>query len=101
MRISDWSSDVCSSDLGVTIGSIHRTQFFSFTPTIEIRDVRIPQPAWAGSGAFAQVRVARVRFNAFGALTGRVSPSAIEIDGLRLALVRDKDRKSTRLNSSH
>src|SRR3546814_4714911 len=48
---------------GVTIGSIHRTQFFSFTPTIEIRDVRIPQPAWAGSGAFAQVRVARVRFN--------------------------------------
>src|SRR3546814_15082559 len=50
--------------VGVTIGSIHRTQFFPFTPTIEIRDVRIPQPPWAGSGQFSQCWFQRGRSHA-------------------------------------
>ncbi|HVJ00350.1 MAG TPA: AsmA-like C-terminal region-containing protein [Sphingomonas sp.] len=79
----------------VTIGSIERTDLFSFTPTVVIRDVRIPQPRWAGIGDFARIRSARVTFGAFGALVGRFSARAIEIDGLRLALVRDaKGRKN-------
>ena len=33
----------------VHIGSITRDSWFSFTPTIALRDVRISQPGWVGA----------------------------------------------------
>lgn len=69
----------------VTIASIERTGIFSWTPTIAIRGVRI-----AGDGAdVAWIHEARVRFPVFPLLIGRFRPSAIDIAGMRLALVRD------------
>ncbi|MGN6375046.1 MAG: AsmA family protein [Sphingomonas sp.] len=73
----------------VTIGALHREGVFSFTPTIVVRDVRVPQPSWAGTGDLARIGRGRFRINAFSALFGHVSPSRVAIDGLRLALVRD------------
>ena len=40
----------------VTIASVERRDLFSFTPTVAIRGVRIPQPAWAGRGDLAPDR---------------------------------------------
>ncbi|TPG41204.1 AsmA family protein [Sphingomonas koreensis] len=77
----------------VTIASVERRDAFSFTPKIAIRGVRVPQPAWAGSGDLAVIDTATVRFNALAALTGHFSPTSIEASGLRIALVRDKDRR--------
>lgn len=77
----------------VTIDSIDRLTAFSFTPTIVIRGVHIPQPRWAGSGDLARITTARVRFGAFGALFDHLSPRSIDINGVRLALVRDADRR--------
>ncbi|WP_448663112.1 AsmA family protein [Sphingomonas sp. CJ20] len=73
----------------VTIGSIARTDAFSFTPTILIRDVRVPQPAWAGTGTLAQVAETRVTFSAWSLLRGAFVPLAIDANGARLTLVRD------------
>ena len=78
----------------VTIGNLERADIFSFTPTIVIHDVRIPQPRWAGIGEFARVDTARVRFGAWGALVGQPALRAVEIDGLRLALVRDEEGRT-------
>ena len=77
----------------VTIASVERRDLFSFTPTVAIRGVRIPQPAWAGEGDLARIDTALVRFSAFAALTGHFSPESIDARGLRIALVRDKDRR--------
>src|SRR3546814_3158512 len=106
MRISDWSSDVCSSDLSVAkaVGS------FSYTV---LEGGRIaPDSAWVS----ANIRTEEVP------ILGRVTCHKVMIPQLRAALTEvvtrglaDKinpgeyagcyyprlDRKSTRLNSSH
>ena len=69
----------------VTIASIARVDALSWTPTVAIRGVRI-----AGQGTdVARIREARVRFPVFPLLIGRFRPSAIDIVGMNLALVRD------------
>jgi uncharacterized protein involved in outer membrane biogenesis len=73
----------------VTIGTLQRKSLFSFTPTIVIRDVRVPQPAWAGRGDLATIKEGEFRFNVFPALLGHFQPRGIRVSGLRLALVRD------------
>lgn len=90
----DWSRRVGRP---VTIGSMRREPAFSFTPTLIIRDVRVPQPAWAGKGDLATISRGAVRFNVFSALFGTFRPRSIAIAGLRLALVRDaKGRENWR-----
>ncbi|MBN2973045.1 AsmA family protein [Roseomonas aeriglobus] len=72
----------------VTIGALERTPAFSFTPTIRIRDVRIPQPAWAGSGDFVRIATLDMQIRSLGLLTGRVDPKNVTASGVRLDLVR-------------
>lgn len=80
-----------------TIATLHRKDMFSFTPTIVVGDVRVPQPAWAGTGDLATLERGEVRFNVFSALFGHFQPKGIVLTGLRLALVRDaKGRENWR-----
>lgn len=75
---------------GVTIGAIERTDVFSLTPRIVVRDLRVPQPAWAGAGDLARVREAELTLATGPLLRGRIAPTAIRLVGARLVLVRDK-----------
>jgi uncharacterized protein involved in outer membrane biogenesis len=77
----------------VTIGRIERLDSFSFTPTIAIHDLSVPQAAWAGKGELARIATARVRFSAWAMLLGRFAPESVEIQGLRLSLARDAQRR--------
>ncbi|MFV0622602.1 AsmA family protein [Sphingomonas sp. ac-8] len=98
----DLVADRLSADLGrpVTIGSLGRAEVFSFTPTILVRDIRIPQAAWAGSGTLASVREARVRLPVLPLLVGRVSPRSIVLDGGRITLVRAADGRESWSNGA-
>ncbi|GAA0330426.1 hypothetical protein GCM10009087_45760 [Sphingomonas oligophenolica] len=78
----------------VTIGAVERVDSFSFTPTVEIHNLRIPQAAWAGTGDLARIERLRVRFSAFQLLFGRFRPGTIDVDGAHLVLVRDADRRN-------
>jgi len=78
----------------VTIGQIERIDSFSFTPTVAIHDLSVPQAAWAGKGELARIAAARVSFSAWALLIGRFTPQAVEIRGLRLSLVRDAQRRA-------
>src|SRR3546814_5339456 len=97
MRISDWSSDVCSSDL---LGSEHEPVFGTTTwptyaspwiPPPKAADVRLaimPGPDWMHDGMLGT--------KWFGDRTWEWDYRAGT-----LRLLPDGDRKSTRLNSSH
>src|SRR3546814_5379574 len=80
MRISDWSSDVCSSDLLVTL---HRETAgrVRASPAGRHRPTRTPLLTGRGAGGINQ--------------TASGAGSALVSSTLR------PDRKSTRLNSSH
>ncbi|MEP7008304.1 MAG: AsmA family protein, partial [Sphingomonas bacterium] len=78
----------------VTIGAVERVDSFSFTPTVEIHALRVPQAEWAGSGDLARIERIRVRFSAFQLLFGRFRPGTIDVDGAHLVLVRDHDRRN-------
>lgn len=73
----------------VSIGSMHRTGFFSYEPTIEFRDIRVPQPAWVGNGNLADIHRACVQINVFALLTGHIRPRAIQVADARISLVRN------------
>src|SRR3546814_10906059 len=100
MRISDWSSDVCSSDLRV---------FTALGQTANPKP-STPVPVWIGSNsAKARQRVADSAdgWNPFAApaavaKTSR-TPALETVDDLAELLddLWRRDRKSTRLNSSH
>src|SRR3546814_8423720 len=116
MRISDWSSDVCSSDLERYLGRAIADPF-----TRVLLDCAGPQPGErvldlaAGTGSVARYvapivgaegRVVAVDVNAAMLAVGRALPGPDgppiewwEGDAVNLEL--PKDRKSTRLNSSH
>src|SRR3546814_7096477 len=103
MRISDWSSDVCSSDLCA----------FSFVIALNYAAMWFPPNRFATLGGWAQT------LGVVGGILGqaplgylveavgwRVAVIGLAAFGLALALatgliLRDRDRKSTRLNSSH
>src|SRR3546814_4641798 len=105
MRISDWSSDVCSSDLRV----------------LRVEDVLAVQQDRAGCDLLRIQRVDTVEHAQQGGLAAargpdqrgdlllrdlevdaleRVEPVVVEIEPAGRQLGR-RDRKSTRLNSSH
>lgn len=74
----------------VSIGSIERREAFSFTPTILIRDLKIRQPRWAGTGDMVQARSVEVRISILSLITGSGGrPDSVLVRGLSLALVRD------------
>src|SRR3546814_1231704 len=103
MRISDWSSDVCSSDLGavaVTAADqedasarlgVGRRQFYNLLASYRER--------LKGASAHGHRNGARRRIDE---RKETVIAQAIEVAGAA-ARMRDvqADRKSTRLNSSH
>src|SRR3546814_2631541 len=92
MRISDWSSDVCSSDLqsripeAVVIGPLPVIFEFRLVARLVVRGVEIMR-----AGRQARLHDRQV-------LIGKG-----EVDDMRRAGLADerRDRKSTRLNSSH
>src|SRR3546814_10075601 len=106
MRISDWSSDVCSSDLGTALvtaigrGAVQAVDFqnaaarhaFDFSAELDkgIADIRSQQAA--------QRRLAGTAQADQGNLAHTVSSP--RQDGV-VEQVDQRDRKSTRLNSSH
>lgn len=73
----------------VTIGSLERAESFSFTPTLIVRDLTVPQADWAGTGALARVESLSIRLNAWALLLGQFRPSAITVQGATIDLVRD------------
>src|SRR3546814_1240736 len=100
MRISDWSSDVCSSDLAVDLDRIELVEPLA----LEQRQRRnvVEGIAEIGEQELPPV-VLRQRGEAFGE-----QPVALAIDRGQVAPRADRieprphaDRKSTRLNSSH
>ena len=75
--------------LPVTIAALERRQAISFTPTLDIGELRIAQPGWAGAGELAIIDTASVTLPVLPLLIGRVDPSTIEIGRGRLVIVRD------------
>src|SRR3546814_985456 len=98
MRISDWSSDVCSSDLG---GDPHALDL----PFARTRHLQ----AAAADGAIFEARQheqpgRRYQLAGFGRNAARGVEPAFETVPQFLPIrvdARTRDRKSTRLNSSH
>src|SRR3546814_3559043 len=108
MRISDWSSDVCSSDLLREDGLAMRTALvdavaaqgahpLTFYPSFVEED----NPASGFVDGVATPRFSHGYFqlrNRFGLLVETHSWKEYPV---RVKITRDTDRKSTRLNSSH
>src|SRR3546814_3371169 len=89
MRISDWSSDVCSSDL-VVQGPVARRMVAACRP----HRLQFVTPMAAVAGAVADHLLA--------AMTAAADLKRAYVnDGGDIALHLALDRKSTRLNSSH
>src|SRR3546814_2414534 len=103
MRISDWSSDVCSSDLEECIFAVIRYVLIVIAELIQARkrrtvDTKADTVAWYGADDLTRI-----------ALIDCIVVSDDLIDALHIAehvdasmnLGRITDRQSTRLNSSH
>lgn len=72
----------------VTIGGARRVDHLSFVPTIELRDVTVGQPAWAGGGTMARIAVARARIPIIPLLWGDLRLRSLEMSGVRAELRR-------------
>ena len=79
----------------VTIGSVDRIDTFGFFPTVRLRDIRIPAPAWAGSTDLARIAEAQIAFDALSLLRGRFAARDVSLTGARLSLVRTKDGRES------
>src|SRR3546814_7384727 len=98
MRISDWSSDVCSSDLRWQLAPICAQE-----PTVAQVSTMVPRPTYAPMLTYDGIRIAFGAMNeplrtAAGGTTR--APCSVNSLALQFANLRG-DRKSTRLNSSH
>src|SRR3546814_7709519 len=109
MRISDWSSDVCSSDLGVAVGVVAVAQRLvadRLGAADALGDV-LPghlEVDAAGVAALGAVHSEEVLHLGQHAVEGPRLVAARRLDGVavhRVAGPYHLDRKSTRLNSSH
>ena len=72
----------------VMIGRIVRTDHGFFDATLAIENVRIGQEAWAGPKPMIEVQRAQVQLPILPLLTWQIRPHALEIDGLRVTLIR-------------
>src|SRR3546814_9263578 len=103
MRISDWSSDVCSSDLvrdahfGLEIGMFGKPAAFEHVAKLLLA----PAPARLGRVAQRVDQLRRLARHALGALAHRRDLAVEHAKGVAPFRLDLADRKSTRLNSSH
>src|SRR3546814_6085606 len=97
MRISDWSSDVCSSDLAVERAGGGRIEGVDR----QRRFARARDAGDAGEGAERELRIDIPEVVGARALDGEVLARALAAAGRERHLAAAGDRKSTRLNSSH
>src|SRR3546814_6871768 len=108
MRISDWSSDVCSSDLIVVTGSrIPRRNIDTGQPTLVLDSSTIEQRGYTNVGdalndlpSFGVPGSSRVGGQAGALGSGQNFVNFFGLGDQRTLTVVT-DRKSTRLNSSH
>src|SRR3546814_8994537 len=117
MRISDWSSDVCSSDLPVVGGAIPEFRFAQFVreggvaPAFLLSDYSVNRRRATLTAAVIdlEARLADAAIQMFDRLIGGMFTRARRgrerryQDSIQSVgqLMRLLDRKSTRLNSSH
>src|SRR3546814_8587022 len=102
MRISDWSSDVCSSDLHALLSDVALgehdasadARWQRFLAAWAYRHSSQVSAQWPG----AIVLEVRASFRLFGPWPRFEARLREELDGLGFT---HRDRKSTRLNSSH
>ncbi|MEH6715588.1 AsmA family protein [Parasphingorhabdus flavimaris] len=83
-----------ASERHVEIGTVSRDSFFSYSPVITVENIRVAQPSWAGKGDFLTLKSISARVSVLGILTGAARPDRVRIDGLDIALVRDKNGRS-------
>src|SRR3546814_1548870 len=107
MRISDWSSDVCSADLLCVVAkhytsmqAMQMSPAINYDPSLFAASIVI-----AVTASFAELKLAfHLRGNAFGvAILSKIGSAVlmgIAITGMHYTGMA-ADRKSTRLNSSH
>ncbi len=87
-----WAEQSLSARFGaqVSIGSMARAPFFSFSPRIIIRDVRIAQPGWAGRGDMVHAGALEVTVPLLPAMLGRgLRPEALRARDVTLTLIRE------------
>src|SRR3546814_6383258 len=129
MRISDWSSDVCSSDLTLIASkraaqqpatnlALHTGSKLTVEEAINALIIRsandvavvVAETLGGTESQFAQMMTKRAHQlgmanttfrNASGLPHKGQKSTARDLATLAMALMRDLDRKSTRLNSSH
>ncbi|USI74746.1 AsmA family protein [Sphingomonas morindae] len=73
----------------VEIGGARRIDWLSLTPSIAFTNVRIGQAEGDGRAPLAVIDHATLRVAALPLLIGQVRPRALELDGVRVHLVRD------------
>src|SRR3546814_6857939 len=112
MRISDWSSDVCSSDLELDLNSVEpslagpkRPQDRVALSGVAASAEKALEDMGSGESTPAEgtdytIDPAHVVIAAITSCTNTSNPSVLVAAGL-LAKKANEDRKSTRLNSSH
>src|SRR3546814_3624094 len=110
MRISDWSSDVCSSDLFSGSHQVAIAKGFAAQKTDELWRVRYlpvdPQDLGRTYDSIVRVNSQSGKGGIAFLLQrdhGIVMPRRMQVEfsAIVQALADDRDRKSTRLNSSH
>src|SRR3546814_7175268 len=101
MRISDWSSDVCSSDLSVNdldFAEVHDCFTIAELLTLEAMGLCKPGEASQLVREGQTERGGRLPINLSGGLKAKGHP--VGATGVSMHVMA-ADRKSTRLNSSH
>src|SRR3546814_10776287 len=110
MRISDWSSDVCSSDLAGLPPTLVSFALGDFAGTVLVVPImlaladkfgpeRRPWPLLMAYGVTLVSPAVVLCLSLLPSLEAPIYPLALAL--LPLFLVAYRDRKSTRLNSSH
>src|SRR3546814_6595278 len=98
MRISDWSSDVCSSDLD--LGAFGREALDHPVLGIMPRIVDMLDRPGGGETVGGQQHAVAARQEQPAPPVGADGMAGIDMIG-KIEIDRRRDRKSTRLNSSH
>src|SRR3546814_1286499 len=103
MRISDWSSDVCSSDLDITAGKVQEYRAHRQTSRVDPKTGKPKKPARATlHGEIVTLRQVLKTANRKGWIAAIPDMSApYKTSGKVEHRAWFSDRKSTRLNSSH
>src|SRR3546814_2625032 len=104
MRISDWSSDVCSSDLAppqavAVLGPGGWSQRLPSPGAAAV--LPLPEPVEVPSAARLAKLFDRLGYDLATVGDGGLPVPSVELAALPADLAEMPDRKSTRLNSSH